>query len=561
MEHSDILVVGAGSAGAAMAARLSEEPTLRVTLVEAGSDTVPGEVPDDIKDIFPRSFLNSDYFWPNLTASLADGDAARPFPQARVVGGGSSVMGMIALRGLPSDYDGWEARGARNWGWRDVLPYFRAMTCDLDRPGPERNTSGPNIIHRLPREKWPLYMRRIEAAVASRGMKSLSDINETAEDGFFATPLSQDRERASSARCYLTPEVRRRPNLKIMTSTSVRNLRIENGRVCGVIAKRDGETVILSASEVVVCAGAVHSAALLLRSGIGPAAELKALGIESVSDRPGVGKNYQNHSLLHFAMTLKPQSRLAHADRHYTITSLRFSSNLEGCPAGDLFLYFVGRVSARPFGTGMGMIAAALYVPYSRGSVTLRSRDPEVPPAVSQRLLTDPRDAKRMVTATRLAEALINEPSVRDCFEEAYLLPRDPPLRLINGTGAVGAVKAFAAATVLRAPTTLRRAVIGRAIRPGRLIADRNGTGPPLTDAEILAASGTMFHPSCTCAIGRADDPMAVVDPECRVYGGAGLRVADASVMPSVPGANTNFPTIMIAERVADFIRAARRSG
>jgi choline dehydrogenase-like flavoprotein len=266
MEHSDILVVGAGSAGAAMAARLSEEPTLRVTLVEAGRDTVPGEVPDDIKDIFPRSFLNRDYFWPNLTASLTDGDAARPFPQARVVGGGSSVMGMIALRGLPSDYDGWEARGARNWGWRDVLPYFRAMTCDLDRPGPERNTSGPNIIHRLPREKWPLYMRRIEAAVASRGMKSLSDINETAEDGFFATPLSQDRERASSARCYLTPEVRRRPNLKIMTSASVRNLRIENGRVCGVVAKRDGETVILSASEVVVCAGAASPPAVISSS-------------------------------------------------------------------------------------------------------------------------------------------------------------------------------------------------------------------------------------------------------------------------------------------------------
>ena len=345
-----------------------------------------------------------------------------------------------------------------------------------------------------------------------------------------------------------------------MTSTHVRNLRIEGGRVCGVVAKRDGETVMLSASEVVVCAGAMQSAALLLRSGIGPAAELKALGIEPVADRPGVGKNYQNHSLLHFAMTLKPQSRLAHADRHYTITSLRFSSNLEGCPAGDLFLYFVGRVGARPFGTGMGMIAAALYAPFSRGSVTLRSRDPDVPPAVSQRLLTDPRDAKRMVMATRLAEALINEPSVRDCFEEAYLLPRDPPLRLINGTGAVGAVKAFAAATVLGAPTTLRRAVIGRAIRPGRLIADGNGSGPPLTDAEILAASGTMFHPSCTCAIGRADDPMAVVDPECRVYGVAGLRVADASVMPSVPSANTNFPTMMIAERVSDFIRAARRS-
>lgn len=561
MAHSDILVVGAGSAGAALAARVSEEPTLRVTLVEAGRDTVPGAVPDDIKDIFPRSFLNRDYFWPDLTASLTDADAARPFPQARVVGGGSSVMGMIALRGLPSDYDGWEARGARNWGWRDVLPYFRAMTCDLDRPGPERNTSGANIIRRLPREQWPLYMRRIEAAAASRGIKSIADINETAEDGFFATPLSQDGERATSARCYLTPEVRRRPNLEIMTGTRVRNLRIEDGRVCGVVAERDGETVMLSASEVVVCAGTVQSAALLLRSGVGPAAELNAVGIEPVADRPGVGKNYQNHSLLHFAMTLKPRSRLAHAGRHYTITSLRFSSNLEGCPAGDLFLYFIGRVSARRFGTGMGMIAAALYAPYSRGSVTLRSRDPDVPPAVSQRLLTDPRDATRMVMATRLAEALIDEPSVRDCFEEAYLLPRDPPLRLINGTGAVGAVKALAAATVLGAPTALRRAAIGRAIRPGRLIADGHGPGSPLTDAEILAASGTMFHPSCTCAIGRADDPMAVVDPECRVYGVPGLRVADASVMPSVPSANTNFPTIMIAERVADFVRAARRSG
>src|SRR5215472_9548507 len=204
---------------------------------------------------------------------------------------------------------------------------------------------------------------------------------------------------------------------------------------CPARCRTTSRTFSRARFSTATCAGAVHSAALLLRSGIGPAAELKALGIESVSDRPGVGKNYQNHSLLHFAMTLKPQSRLAHADRHYTITSLRFSSNLEGCPAGDLFLYFVGRVSARPFGTGMEMIAAALYVPYSRGSVTLWSRDPEVPPAVSQRLLTDPRDAKRMVTATRLAEALINEPSVRDCFEEVYLLPRDPPLRLINGTG------------------------------------------------------------------------------------------------------------------------------
>jgi 5-(hydroxymethyl)furfural/furfural oxidase len=202
----------------------------------------------------------------------------------------------------------------------------------------------------------------------------------------------------------------------------------------------------------------------------------------------------------------------------------------------------------------MGLIAAALYAPFSRGSVTLRSRDPGVPPEVSQCLLTDPRDAKRMIIATRLAEQLIYEPAVKSCFREAYLLPRDPALRLINGSGVMGALKAVAATGVLGAPAGIRRAIINRAIAPGRLIADENGNHP-VSDAEILAASGTMFHPSCTCAIGREDDPMAVVDAECRVYGVRGLRVADASVMPQVPSANTNIPTIMIAERVADFMR------
>jgi 5-(hydroxymethyl)furfural/furfural oxidase len=494
-----------------------------------------------------------------MRASLTDGDPPRPLLQARVMGGGSSVMGMIALRGLPSDYDCWEAAGARNWGWRDVLPYFRGMTCDLDQPRAERNTAGPNIIHRLPREKWPLYMRRIEASLLTNGMKSHADVNTTADDGFFATPLSQDSERATSARCYLTPQVRSRPNLTILTGTRVLQIRVENGRVTGVTAERDGRSFTLSVSEVIVSAGAINSAALLLRSGVGPADDLKALGIAPVTDRPGVGQNYQNHSLLHFAMTLKPDSRLAPGDQHYIMTSLRFSSGLDQCPPGDLFLYFCGRVSPRGFGTRVGMIAAALYAPFSRGSVTLASPDAHVAPVVMQRLLTDPRDVRRMVMAARMAESLILSPGVRDCFDEAYLLPRNPPLPLINGTGMAGAMKAVAATAVLAGPVPIRRAVLGRAIRPGRLIADQRHVAP-VSDEDILAASGTMFHPSCTCAIGSEHDRMAVVDPECRVYGVAGLRVADASVMPRVPSANTNFPTIMIAERVADMVLADRRA-
>ncbi|MGH6789659.1 MAG: GMC family oxidoreductase [Pseudolabrys sp.] len=558
MERADIIIVGAGSAGAALAARLSEEAALRVLLIEAGKDTPPGAVPKDIAEIFPSAFLNRSYFWPQTTASMREGDAPGRFPQARVMGGGSSVMGMIALRGLPSDYDGWERMGARNWGWRDVLPYFRGMTCDIDQDAAQRNAQGPNIIHRLPREVWPLYVRRAESLVSARGARLIPDVNGTSDDGFFATPLSQDDERATSARCYLTGEVRARPNLSIMTETRVTKLTLDGARVTGVVAERDGETKEIHASEVVLCAGAIHSPTLMLRSGIGPVKELQRIGIAAAVDRPGVGRNFQNHSLLHFALTLKPESRLPAGAQHYTITGLRFSSGVEGCPAGDLFLYFNGRVSARPFGTRLGMIAVALYAPLSRGAVSLTSADPDVTPRVDQRLLSDPRDAERMVIAARYAESLIYDRTLKDCYEEAYLLPRNPPLRLINDIGMAGTMKAAATTAVLRAPAALRRAAIGAAIRPGRMVADEQ-TIRRLEDEEIIAASGAMFHPSGTCAIGGEDNKMAVVDPECRVYGVQGLRVADASVMPSVPSANTNIPTIMIAERAADFIKAGFR--
>jgi 5-(hydroxymethyl)furfural/furfural oxidase len=548
----DYLIIGGGSAGAVLASRLSENPSTRVVLIEAGSDTPPGAAPADIEDTFPSATLNPAYFWPGLQARRRADGPEYPFPQARVMGGGSSIMGLWTLRGVPSDYARWEAAGAAGWGWNGVLPYFRRAEADAGRPAAAG--SGPYAIRRPPRAEWPGFVRAMEAALRARGMAVIDDINEQPGCGFFAMPnAATERTRSSTASCYLTAAVRARPNLAIIADAAVRALEIEDGRAGGVTYEKDGALHRIAAGEVILCAGAIHSPTLLMRAGIGDAAALAQIGIAPRRNLPGVGRNLQNHPYLHFALTLPRHARLDAALRRFAIAGVRHSSGRPGCPDGDLLLTAIGRVSPRGVGADLAMFSAALYAPYSCGSVTLASAAPEAAPRIDFRLLDDPRDAPRMLTAARFAEGLLADPVFGKHYHDAFILPPVMALNQFNKEGIAGALTALAAKLVLNAPPAVSRRLLSDVLKPGRWIASRDRR-QPLSDEDILGSIAPMGHVAGTCRMGRPDDPGAVVDPHCRVIGVDGLRVVDASIMPCVPSANTNLPVIMVAEKAADLI-------
>jgi len=543
----DFLIIGGGTAGAVMAARLSESGQHRVLLIEAGIDTPPDQTPADIDDIFPSSTLNPAYFWGGLEATVLKGGRPRPFPQARVMGGGSSIMGMFALRGVPSDFERWSAAGAPGWSWDEAVRLYRKIERDPARGGA---ANGTTPVKRMATDEWPAFVTALREAALASGFPYVDDINEAPGDGFFPMPSSRDDSvRSTSARCYLTAAARRRSNLTISANTRALRLLFEGRRVVGVEVERDGVVTPLYARRVIVSAGAIHSPALLLRSGIGPAAELRNL----VVDLRGVGRNLQNHAYQFFALTLPRRKRLALHLRRFAVAGLRASSNLPECPASDLLLFAIGRVSPRSFGTDVAMVGSALYAPFSKGSVTLAQADPRAHPRIDFRMLDDPRDAPRVVMAARLAERLLRDPAVAASYSEAFLLPPGMALNQFNRPGLAGLALAASARLALNAPGPLRRLAVRRAIGASMPLAARRGEHE-ITDDELLATIAPMGHPAGTCTMGDPRDPDTVVDGDSRVGGVEHLYVVDASVMPVIPSANTNLPTLMLAEHAAERI-------
>jgi 5-(hydroxymethyl)furfural/furfural oxidase len=421
----DFAIIGAGTAGCVLADRLSADGQHRILLVEAGPDHLPGREPASIRDLFPSSAFEPDHFWPNLVAEVGARPAgggprfSRPYQQARMVGGGSNIMGMIALRGLAADYDEWAALGARGWDWAGVLPYFRRLERDLDfGAGPLHGAHGPMPVRRLPRAGWPPFCAAVGEAMAARGHAFLEDANAGDGEGLFETPMTNlPSGRVSASMAYLGAEVRGRQNLDMLADTEVRKILFEGTRAIGLALKGRPD---VRAREIIVAAGAIHSPLLLLRSGVGPAEAIRNQGEPLVADRPGVGANLMNHPAVYIAAWLGAGSRQARGEPGWSQNSLRYSSGHAGCPAGDMLCFAFNKTGDHALGRAIGSINVSVYKSFSRGSVALGA---DGSPAICFGLLDDGRDRERLVDGVGDALALLMDPRVaahRDtCFVAA----------------------------------------------------------------------------------------------------------------------------------------------
>jgi len=564
----DYIIVGGGSAGSVMAHRLSARSANQVLLCEAGQDTPDGKVPPEILDSYPgTAYFDPRFHWQELRVHTEivshnrpeERPALRKYEQARVLGGGSSINGQLANRGAPSDYDEWEAKGALGWNWNAVLPYFKKVERDMDFDGPWHGKDGRIPVRRILPENWCGHAKAAAQAFKDAGYEFIEDQNGEYRDGYFPITISNlyDR-RVSAAIGYLDNGTRRRTNLTISAETQVAELLFEGTRCVGVKALVKGRETEFRVNEgrgeVIVSSGAIHSPAHLLRAGIGPAGHLRDVGIPVRMNVPGVGQRLMDHPSVSVSSFMRPEARLNGQTRRHILLALRYSSGTPGVAPGDMFVAVVSKSAWHAVGEQIASQLVCVYKTLSEtGQVRLASADWRAEPIVEFNLLSDRRDLERLMDGFRR----IGEMHLRGALGAAV---SDPfPASYSDRVRQIGVVNdknrrlTKLVAMMMDGPAWLRRWIIDRFIVEGYRF-DQLMSDDDALEAFIRQAGIGVWHATCTCRMGADDDPMAVTDNQGRVRGVTGLRVVDASLFPCVPCANTNFPTLMTAEKISDMM-------